>query len=281
MKKLIIVLFVLPLLAAAQSKQSNRGNTMSHLLSGTTPVMLIKQDNEYAAFALVLEDTSYYVEMSGTNIGSATIDAEDKLTISFENSKQVVLKPAGLQSFTPSLLGNKYKHRYIINESSLHDLRTYRITTIRKTMLNDYLDFRLDKRIAEDIKNQSNTLVNELGKKKRERTVFSVGLDQLADHIGDSVLLCSNVFLTRFFESQKSQAMILDFQYSLSGPEGRVIIWKEDQIKFHLPSKSFFTKKDICVRGVVYLYDGMPYIQVTHPSQITIVNAGARNSKAL
>jgi hypothetical protein len=281
MKNLIFVFLFLPLVGFVQIKANSQRNKTVVQSTQSIPVVLLQKENQYAALAIVLHDTTCFVEMSGTNIGSATIDVKDLLTIQMENDEQVVLTPVGLQTFVPSLSGNTYKHRYHIDETTILKLNKYSIKNIRKAMWNDHVEFDLPRQASIDIKMQSLAVAAELKKKKRKTKTHPIRIDDIANHIGDSVTFCGNVFITRFFASTKAKAMILDFQNDLSGPKGRVIIWQQDQKKFNLPTKSFFTKKHICVRGLVYLYDGAPYIQVSDPRQITMVDGKKQDNLSL
>jgi len=239
-------------------------------ITSCLPVKLVEGTNGSAALAFRISDSASYIEIIGTNIGSTTIDHKDSIVILLADDRKVAFGAIGLQTFVPSLKGNTYQHRYYINEDGLKVLGGYEIRAIQKQVLNEYVQIDVNKRAAQDIQKQSLSILSELNRARRKNQLFQVGINEIADHIGDSVVFCGSVFITRVFESPKAQALILDFQTSLDGPGARAIIWKEDQKKFKLPTNSFFTNKDICIRGLVYSYDGVPYIQVSDQSQLMI-----------
>lgn len=128
------------------------------------------------------------------------------------------------------------------------------------------------------IQQLSAAILEKLAKAKPKSKIYSVSINEIANHIGDSVIFCGKVFITRFFQSAKAQATILDFQTRLVGPAARAIIWREDQKKFGPLPKAYFTNKDVCIKGLVYLYDNIPYIQITNPNQITIHEVARTNA---
>ena len=279
MAALYITLLLLPVVSFTQMVKTNENNiVVKQSKVEVEPTIIFSKGSNKMTLTFISIDSAMYVEISGSNLGSSTVDKNDPAVFTLANDKKVVVKSIGLQSFQPDLKGNSYEHKYLINYQDLIALSEYNLKSVRKYMFDDYIDINVTGEKANQLKKQSQLFAQRLKKSASAKMVSNVNLQTIQQHIGDSVVFCGNVFITRVFKSARAKATILDFQYSLSAPKARAIIWEEDKDKFeNLNRDAFYTKKDVCITGVVYLYDGIPYIKLTHQRQVKVMPTAGKS----
>ncbi|HEY0054004.1 MAG TPA: hypothetical protein VGB63_01500 [Pedobacter sp.] len=279
MAALYITLLLLPVVSFTQMVKTNENNiVVKQSKVEVEPTIIFSKGSNKMTLTFISIDSAMYVEISGSNLGSSTVDKNDPAVFTLANDKKVVVKSIGLQSFQPDLKGNSYEHKYLINYQDLIALSEYNLKSVRKYMFDDFIDIDVTGEKANQLKKQSQLFAQRLKKSASARMVSNVNLQTIQQHIGDSVVFCGNVFITRVFKSARAKATILDFQYSLSAPKARAIIWEEDKDKFeNLNRDAFYTKKDVCITGVVYLYDGIPYIKLTHQRQVKVMPTAGKS----
>ena len=279
MAALYITLLLLPVVSFTQMVKTNENNiVVKQSKVEVEPTIIFSKGSNKMTLTFISIDSAMYVEISGSNLGSSTVDKNDPAVFILANDKKVVVKSIGLQSFQPDLTGNSYEHKYLINYQDLIALSEYNLKSVRKYMFDDFIDIDVTGEKANKLKKQSQLFAQRLKKSASARMVSNVNLQTIQQHIGDSVVFCGNVFITRVFKSARAKATILDFQYSLSAPKARAIIWEEDKDKFeNLNRDAFYTKKDVCITGVVYLYDGIPYIKLTHQRQVKVMPTAGKS----
>jgi hypothetical protein len=274
MKLFCCLLLALPFCAAAQKiKSTDYDKTVKQPLVETEPQLIVNSADAKLSLALATSDSNVYLETSGTAWGSATIDANDPLLLTLSNGSVLKLKSTGLQSFNPDPNGSTYRHEYKAELTDIASLSKYDLVAIRKYMFTEFTDLKIPAVGASKLKSLSMLFLNEVNKTAvAAKPLRHIELRDIQKFVGDSVIFCGNIFITRFFESFQNQASILDFQTTLSAPKARAIIWKEDQRKFGNLPKSFYTAKQVCVKGLVYLYDNTPYVQISDRSQIRVTS---------
>lgn len=283
MKLIHCLLWLLPFGAAAQKiKFAGYDKFVRQTLVETEPLNVVNTADANLSFAFTSSSADVYLQASGSDWGSATIDANDALMLRLSNGSEVKARSTGLQPFTPSPTGSSYHHEYKLGLEDLDLLSRYDVTSVRKYMFSEFTDLKIPTTGAAKLKNLSALFLREISKMAAVankhpampvvKPVHQIELRDIGKHIGDTVVFCANVFITRFYESSQYQASILDFQNSLSVPKVRAILWNVDQAKFGNLPKAFYTAKQVCVKGLVYLYDNTPYIRLSDKSQIKIMS---------
>lgn len=110
----------------AQNKKQLERNSKQQ--SQPAPVKVVDRANESFAISFIVTDTLSYIEITGMNLGSATIDKEDSIILTLSNEQKLAFSAAGLQTFVPSLKGNTYEHRYHFTTGSLSQLKEHPVT---------------------------------------------------------------------------------------------------------------------------------------------------------
>ncbi len=282
MKLIHCLLLLLPFGAVAQKiKVKGYDKSLNQQLVETEPLSIVQQNKTRLAVAFEQAGPNLYLETSGSEWGAATIDANDPLILTLSNGASVKAKSTGLQSFTPNPQGSTYKHQYAVAPSDVDALSQYSLVAIRKYLFSDFVDLQIPASGAARLKDLSNAFLQALDKpapvvadkpvaaKKKAR----IQVADIRDYVGQSVEFCGRVQLTRFFESATEQATILDFQQHQWSPAARAIIWRQDKAKFGIGlPKAFYSGKDVCISGDVYLYQNTPYIRITSRSQIKVTS---------
>ncbi len=95
--------------------------------------------------------------------------------------------------------------------------------------------------------------------------------EQASSLTGERVTLCGPVVGTHYAESSNGAPTFLNIGRDYPDPERLVVlIWGDDRANFPAPPEELYLGKDVCVRGEVTEYKGVPEIQITDPGQIVI-----------
>jgi hypothetical protein len=97
---------------------------------------------------------------------------------------------------------------------------------------------------------------------------------QAAQHVGERVTICGPVAGTAHFDRLKGRPTFLNFDRRHPDQSFTVVIWGENAGKFERPPHQMFAGVELCVTGLVELYQGKPQIVVRDPAQITVVSTG-------
>ena len=93
-----------------------------------------------------------------------------------------------------------------------------------------------------------------------------VSIDSVAKHIGEKVIVCSEVF------GVKSLDKITFINVGAPHPKSplTVIVFAKDLANFKESPAALYNHKKICVVGKLENYHGKPQIVVTKPDEITV-----------
>jgi DNA/RNA endonuclease YhcR with UshA esterase domain len=103
------------------------------------------------------------------------------------------------------------------------------------------------------------------------RSQVGIQWDAASKHIGEIVVICGPAVTTSYALNSKGKPTFLNVGKGYPDPQRlTVVIWEENRSKFSIPPDTLYEGKNICVEGLITLYKGVPEIEVSSPSQITI-----------
>lgn len=95
-----------------------------------------------------------------------------------------------------------------------------------------------------------------------------IKIDELNQHIGDSVTICTKIFGGIHLE--KSKITLLNAGGDYPNAPLTLVIWDESRAKFKEAPETFYKDKNICVSGKLALYREKPQIVVYDEKQILL-----------
>lgn len=87
-------------------------------------------------------------------------------------------------------------------------------------------------------------------------------------HIGENGTVCGEVASATFAGQSGGQPTFLNLDRPYPNHIFTVVIWEQNRPKFQTPPEHLYRGKQICVRGLISTYRGVPQIVVDDPSQI-------------
>lgn len=101
----------------------------------------------------------------------------------------------------------------------------------------------------------------------------AVGWDKASAYIGETAVVCGPVVGAEYAKTSNGRPTFLDI--GASYPDANrvtVTIWGQDRSAFSPSPEAMYEGKNICVTGEIYSYKGVCNIEVTSPSQITVID---------
>lgn len=100
----------------------------------------------------------------------------------------------------------------------------------------------------------------------------AISWQEAAEHVGETVTLYGPVVSAEFASDSNGSPTFLDVGASYPD-SGRLslTIWGENRSKFPEPPESSYKGEVILVTGEIYLYDRVCHVEVSSPSQITVL----------
>lgn len=96
----------------------------------------------------------------------------------------------------------------------------------------------------------------------------TIKLEEVNQHIGDSVTVCGKVMDMRYFENSKNKPTFLNIGARYPNQQLVVVIWENVRSRF-TGNLDRLVYKNICITGRIILYKGKPEIIIENPEQIT------------
>jgi|GEM_PF-474496 len=273
MKPFFIFLILTPALNFAQKIKVNEYDRfIKQNRIESEPLPVLSSDNAKVFLTFNALGSGLYLEVSGYGWGNSAVDEGQEMIFLFSNDSTVMVKSTALQTFEvlSSTFHSTYKHTYFIKVSDIKTLSENDLVGIRKYGLADYKDLKVSPENALKLKRSSALFLAELKKAKIINPLRQINITDISKHIGDSVWFCSKVYSTRYFESSPNKPTLLDVNDSYSGQLLNIIIWEEDRKNFFNAPESLYNKKDVCINGIVQLYNNMPHIFIRSRTQITL-----------
>ena len=96
-----------------------------------------------------------------------------------------------------------------------------------------------------------------------------ISCHEAKDHVGERTAVYGTVVSTKYASESNGKPTFLDMCYAYPHPNRfTVVIWDDNRDKFPQPPEDYYNARTIYVSGLIILYDGVPQIEVTSPSQI-------------
>jgi hypothetical protein len=97
-----------------------------------------------------------------------------------------------------------------------------------------------------------------------------INLDEVKQHIGDSVAVCGKVFGGRFLESSNGTPTLINVGGAYPNELLTVVIFGTDRTKFKDKPEDSWKDKNICVKGKISEFRGKPQIVISDPAQVEL-----------
>ena len=97
-----------------------------------------------------------------------------------------------------------------------------------------------------------------------------INLDDVDQHIGDSVIVCGKVFSSRYMSNAEKTPTFLNIGAKYPDQKLTVVIWGEVRKQFPgMPEQDYYNK-EICITGKLELYKEKPQIVIKSSGQIEL-----------
>jgi DNA/RNA endonuclease YhcR with UshA esterase domain len=101
------------------------------------------------------------------------------------------------------------------------------------------------------------------------RAQKAIKLEEVKDHIGDSVTVTGKVYGIKYLEQAKGAPTLINLGAAFPNQFLTVVIFDEDKKRLALEPEKQFADAQVSVTGKVELFRGKPQIVITDKSQIT------------
>lgn len=91
---------------------------------------------------------------------------------------------------------------------------------------------------------------------------------EAVNHIGTPAKVCGTVVSADYVREIDGKPTFLNFGKPHPNQLFTAVIWGKDRLKWSSPPQQKFAKGQICVIGIVEMYEGTPQIIVKEPEQI-------------
>ncbi len=89
--------------------------------------------------------------------------------------------------------------------------------------------------------------------------------------VGQRVTVCGPVVGAHYAQSSNGAPTFLNVGRDYPDPQRLVLlIWGDDRADFPAPPEEHYLGKEVCARGEVRAYKGVPEIEITDPGQIVV-----------
>jgi DNA/RNA endonuclease YhcR with UshA esterase domain len=97
-----------------------------------------------------------------------------------------------------------------------------------------------------------------------------ISLEEVKQHIGDSVAVCGKVFGGRYLESSNGTPTLINIGGAYPNELLTVVIFGTDRARFKDKPEDSWKDKNICVKGKITEYRGKPQIVINDPAQVEL-----------
>ncbi|RYE23079.1 MAG: TonB family protein [Sphingobacteriales bacterium] len=165
MKRFLFCAFFLPLICGAQKLKSNafdndskqwRAESFSTALKATPEIKM--------TMSLRSVDTSFFMVLTGSGVGTSTVDVGTEVVFYLENDSTVTARSTSIQSIDYGTLAPVYRHEYMIYKNDLERLSRHNIKSVRKYSVGGFDEVLIEKKNAGNARQLSQLFLNELVK---------------------------------------------------------------------------------------------------------------------
>jgi len=270
MKKILLLLPLLPLFLFAQKVKINEFDKfVKQRRIEFEPLTVYTTPKAKVSIALRSVGTDYFLTISGFGWGVSTISFENQAILLLANDSTITVKSTGTQMYDISSTVPTYKHHYSISIDDIEKLARHAVVGIRKYNVQDYSDITIPEALSANTKKLGAMFISELYKGRVLLALQNINTNDINKHIGDSVRLCTKITSSSYFESAPDKPTFLNAG-SGNNHLFSAVIWEEDLPKFNKFPNISYVDKEVCLTGVVQVYEGKPQIILRNRNQIAI-----------
>jgi hypothetical protein len=96
----------------------------------------------------------------------------------------------------------------------------------------------------------------------------TIKLEEVANHVGDSVMVCGKVMTARFIDRSEAGPTLLNLGKAFPDQLLTVVIYRKDRQNFDIVPETDLLNKEICITGVVVMYKEKPQIVLYSKDQL-------------
>ena len=270
MKQWLLLFMLLPFAAAAQKLKMNEFDKyikQRHI--EFEPLTVFNSPKAKVSLSLKCIGSEFFLTISGWGWGVSTISGDSEAILLLANDSTVVVKSTGTQMYDISSVVNTYKHQYSISLKDVEALTRHDLVGIRKYNIQDFADLDVPPQYGPNVKKLGAMFIDELYKGKVLLALQHINANDVAKHIGDSVRLCTKITSTSYYEMAVDKPTFLNAG-SGSNHLFSAVIWEQDRPNFNRAPEIHYADKDVCLYGVVQVYQGKPQIILRNREQIVI-----------
>jgi hypothetical protein len=100
----------------------------------------------------------------------------------------------------------------------------------------------------------------------------NVKLEDAANHVGDSVIVCGKVADAAFVETMENSPTFLNLGVPYPDQLLNLVIWIDQRSQYDPVPEKFYVNKNICVTGKIEIINDIPQIVIYNKRQIKIAD---------
>ena len=97
-----------------------------------------------------------------------------------------------------------------------------------------------------------------------------IKLEELKDHVGDSVKVCTKIYGGIFLDRSKGTPTLLNAGGAYPDNPLTLVIWADVRATFKDKPEEFYKDKQVCITGKVELYKEKPQIVIHGENQLAV-----------
>jgi hypothetical protein len=99
-----------------------------------------------------------------------------------------------------------------------------------------------------------------------------IKIEEVKNHVGDSVTICTKIFGGKFLETAKGTPTFLNAGGNYPNAPLTIVIWADGRKDFKNKPEEYYTGKTVCITGKLELFKDKPQIVINNESQLAVTN---------
>lgn len=100
----------------------------------------------------------------------------------------------------------------------------------------------------------------------------TIKLEDAANHVGDSVIVCGKIADAAFVESMENSPTFLNLGAPYPDQLLNLVIWINQRDQYNPAPEQFYVNKNVCVTGKIEMINDLPQIVIYNKRQIKITD---------
>ena len=100
----------------------------------------------------------------------------------------------------------------------------------------------------------------------------TIKLEDAANHIGDSVIVCGKIADAAFVETMDNSPTFLNLGEPYPNQLLNLVIWKDQRKDYDPAPEKLYVNKNVCVTGKIEMINDFPEMVIYNKRQIKITN---------